>query len=217
MTLANQNGQWTPRDYDLLETLALKVRILTLPQIAGGWWSESANAVPNARRRLRQLVTAGLLRRCSLSIHPILKLTMPICSWNPGDCPLDPGAVSWKLCNRWTEAPQAVTTYSASRQTVNLLASYGGSPPDFQHATHDAHVAEVYLWYLRHDPSTAAIWLGEDAFPKAGYRVKDPDAFAIGPDGNPTRAIEFGGRYDAERVADFHQHCAERRLPYEIW
>ena len=30
-------------------------------------------------------------------------------------------------------------------------------------------------------------------------------------------AIEFGGRYEAERVQDLHVDCAKRGRPYELW
>ena len=30
-------------------------------------------------------------------------------------------------------------------------------------------------------------------------------------------AIEFGGRYDVERIREFHRDCVARRRPYELW
>jgi hypothetical protein len=29
--------------------------------------------------------------------------------------------------------------------------------------------------------------------------------------------VESGGKYDAERVTTFHEHCVENHLTYELW
>ncbi len=47
--------------------------------------------------------------------------------------------------------------------------------------------------------------------------MKDPDAFLLDREGNTLRVIESGGKYDAERVEAFHEHCAGHRMPYELW
>ena len=46
---------------------------------------------------------------------------------------------------------------------------------------------------------------------------KRPDALLVGPGGQPRLVVEFGGRYDAARVRDFHQDIARRDLPYQLW
>ncbi len=33
----------------------------------------------------------------------------------------------------------------------------------------------------------------------------------------PTLAIDFGGLYDARKLAAFHRNMHARRLPYEVW
>lgn len=208
---------WTERDLDIVETLALRVRILSLEQIAAGWWSPSNRQRASAQRRLVHLLRGGLLEQYVLPAHPLLTLEKPLFRWEPDDAPPAYEAVAWQLQRRWTEPSQPTTALTASKLAANLFASYAGKRLDPQHATHDLHVGEVYLWYCRNEPAGARAWLGEDAFPKAGYRIKDPDAFLVNDDGSPIRVIEFGGRYDARRVADFHQHCFERDLPYEIW
>jgi hypothetical protein len=32
-----------------------------------------------------------------------------------------------------------------------------------------------------------------------------------------TWAVEFGGAYSKEKLTAFHEHCAVRNLPYEVW
>lgn len=37
--------------------------------------------------------------------------------------------------------------------------------------------------------------------------VKDPDAFILGDVSEPLGVVESGGKYDAERIVAFHEHC----------
>ena len=57
----------------------------------------------------------------------------------------------------------------------------------------------------------------EDVFPKAGFRIKNPDAFLLDDSGKPMRVVESAGRYGIPQIESFHQHCVERDLPYELW
>ena len=59
--------------------------------------------------------------------------------------------------------------------------------------------------------------MGEAARPKAGFRIKDPDAFLIDAAGKVRRVIESGGKYEPDRVEAFHDHCVTEGLPYELW
>ena len=70
---------------------------------------------------------------------------------------------------------------------------------------------------LDHRPKLAAQWVGEHSLPKAGHRIKDPDAFLRDPHGNILRVIESTGRYGIQQVQSFHDHCEANSLPYELW
>ncbi len=209
----------TDRDLQLLETLALKVRMFTLEQIASGWWGTTTRTLFNARRRLHQLIKAGFLLRYTLDARPLLASARPVFSWSPGEPPPEAEAISWKLQSRWAEGKPSRPTkiYMASQRAVNLFGGYGGHLKDPFSATHDLHMGQVYLYYFHHRPREAARWLGEDAFEKAGYGIKDPDAFICNEQGERIRVVDFGGSYDASRVAAFHVYCWERYLPYELW
>ena len=211
------DATWTPRDLEILEALTLKVRIFTLRQIASAWWNEGKHQLANARRRLTVLSSAGLLDRYVINAHPLIPLPRPVSTWLPGDEHPDVQAISWKLQRRWTKPSQPTTTFVATKKSANLFASYAGTPPSVLQVSHDLHQSAVYLSYRRQDPELAQRWLGEDALTKAGYGVKDPDAYLLDDDGSPFRVVEFGGKYDARRVRDFHDHCEERSLAYELW
>ena len=57
----------------------------------------------------------------------------------------------------------------------------------------------------------------EDCLPKAGYRIKDPDAFLVNSAGEVLRVIESAGRYSIAQIESFHDHCVQYGLPYELW
>jgi hypothetical protein len=207
------------RDLDILRTLSLHVRLLSLKQVATYWWSDSPSAIPAARRRLGLLVKSGHLERLRFPIHPIPALHAPVFTWRPQLPPPDYGAVSWTLQSRWTEQPSPTTTFIATTQAANLFGgrSRGRLKRSFQ-ASHDLGLAAVYLHFRKTRPEEAALWIGEDILARFRKRQKIPDAvIAAAPENKPQLVIEFGGAYDAERVRSFHIDSKIRKLAYELW
>lgn len=214
----NPIGPWTERDLDILRTLALRVRLLTLEHLAGIWWADSRRGVNTARARMRKLTRAGFLHRYLMNVHPLLPLQRPAFVWHPGKRGPNEEKLSHQFRKRWTQVARPTSVFLATRRTVNLFGGYGkgrlGNPLEWDH---DLHVGQVYCCYRKKKPREASLWLGEDAYPKAGFGLKDPDAFLRLPSGERARAIEFAGKYDAQRVRDFHLHCQTYEMPYELW
>jgi hypothetical protein len=208
---------WTPRDLGIVEALAAKVCLLSLRQIALGWWAPSKRTEEHAAERLRTLAKAGLVQRYEVNAHPPLDLVGPVVSWCPGEPEPDGEDVSRRLRERWTEASTPTTVYAASKLAANVFGCSGGELPSVEHRDHDLLLGEVFIRYRREAPDLASRWVGEAARPKAGYRIKDPDAFLVDAAGKVTRVIESGGKYDRERVEAFHRHCVAEELPYELW
>ena len=209
----------TSRDHDILKTLAVKVRILSLSQTAEAWWSAGSQPQVHARRRLSALRDTHQVHETTVAASPLLELTAPLVVWKPGKPAPDLAAVARKLLDRWPAVPAKPTrVFSATEATNNL---FGGPrsvrPIHVAHVDHDLHVGQVYLYFLRVHPDLAARWVGEDVRPKSGYRLKDPDAVLEIDGGRRIHAVEFGGRYDVTRVRDFHEDCAKRHRSYELW
>lgn len=205
----------TPRDLIVLEALSLRVRLIGLRQLADALWFGHA---PNTRRRLRQLVSAELLRRDIVPARPLPEIVAPICAWQPGAPEPDAGQVSFCLRCRWT--------YTALRPTVVYLPTdktvthFGGRAHHRQistQVTHDLGVAAVWLWFQVNAPRLAAAWCGEDMIAPDRRGETLPDAVLLGPDGEPATMIEFGGSYGPRRITEFHDDAAMRGLPYQIW
>ena len=205
------------RDIEILDTLATKVRLLSVPQIADAWWPDRASGKSQAVRRLRQLKAAGLIDEQTVHAYPPIPLAEPVATWAPGGPEPDCEAISYRLQSRWSGSPRLTPVYTASEQTARRFGGVGGRLAHPTQATHDLHVADLYLRARRLDPVTAGLWLTEDLRPKAGFRQKDPDVIIDYPDGRPLLVIEFGGRYDAIRVREFHEHCARQNWRWELW
>ena len=211
----------TPRDAAVLTVLCLKVRLLTLSQIAAGWWPSAGEAEAVAARRLRKLASADFVRRRRVPAAPLPPLDAPVCVWRPGDPDPDCGAAAWRLQSRWdaTGGPRITTVFSAGKSATRL---YGGVSADrlpaaFQ-ATHDLGVSAMYLRLLRDDPAAADRWIGEDRLAPHRKGRKLPDAvLADDPADAPELVLEFGGSYDKRRVEAFHRDCALRGDAYEVW
>jgi hypothetical protein len=163
------------------------------------------------------MVRRGLLLHEWINAHPLLTAEAPLAVWRPGQDDPNFQQVADIARRRWSRAAEPMPVYTASREAAGLLGSTARGLPAVDHRDHDLRLAEVYVHYRRHYPRHAAQWIGEHALPKAGYLVKDPDAFLIGPSGKAIRVIESAGRYRPDQVERFHEHCRDCGLPYELW
>lgn len=207
------------RDDDILRTLALRLRLLALDQVARTWWRPGERGLVNARRRLAMLAEAGLLRKLRLQVRPLPALDAPAVVWRPSDPEPDFDAIAWRLQSRWREPPRTTTVYIATRRGAN---QYGGRQRgelrrEFQ-ATHDLGVAAVYLRLRASSQTEAKDWIGEDLLAPHRRGAKLPDAvLAERPEAAPRMVLEFGGAYDAGRVRRFHEGCVLEQWPYQLW
>lgn len=208
----------TERDTAIVRTLSTKVRVLTLAQIACSWWRDARQPGVLARKRLRHLTEARLIREEVLPAHPMLPLTEPMLSWRPEDADPDFGAVAYRLQRRWSGEYAPTRVYLADRLAgLRFGSAARGRIQHPDQTTHDLHVSALYLKLLSERPELAASWVGEDEFAKEREGEKLPDAVLKDETGEVFFVIEFGGRYDAERFRDFHLDCRERELPYDLW
>jgi hypothetical protein len=206
----------TDRDRSKLDVLTRKVRALSLRQVADHYYDGER---ANARRRLRQLVAAGLLVRATVIARPLPVLLGPVVVWQPGEPAPAAGVVSNQLKARWQNRPaRACRVVLATAHAAHLTGgrASGQLPRDTQ-ATHDLGVAAVYLHFRRTDARRAAAWRGEDVMAATRQGQKCPDAFLVDAAGTVQAVVEFGGAYDPDRVRAFHLDCADRGLPYEVW
>ena len=206
----------TERDLDLLDALTLRVRLLTLRQVTELWWPTGENQ-RCARRRLECLEVAQLIEIHRVNAHPLLPVTSPLFAWAPGDAEPDCEQLAARCSQRWSQPAVPMTVCVAAPLAANLMGSTACGLPHRDHWNHDLRLASVYTAYRLQRPKLATMWIGEHGLPKAGHRIKDPDAFLRHKNGQNVRVIESAGRYSESQVQSFHDHCEAHDLPYELW
>lgn len=206
----------TDDDLWLLETLTWRLRVATFEQLRLG-----IGCRPRPfERRVTQLQTAQLIWSRSVVI-PILAIAEPLVIWMPGDAMPDWDALAWQLAGRWIAAqPQSVRLVWAAPLAERIVGGQSGGLRQPLQVAHDVGVAAVFFRRCEQTPSTARQWLSEDIFRqqyRAVARHKVPDAVLLNRAGQVRTAIEFGGRYSADRLRRLHRKFARRHWHYEIW
>ncbi len=200
---------------DLLETLTRRVRLISLAQLKTLW-----RISPRHRRvlgrRVSRLCAVDLLDVHTINVQ-ILNPSGPLFAWRPGADEPDPEVLARRSQERWQFPAVPTTVCVASRLAANLFGSTSTGLPKLDHRSHDLLLAAVYVFYRLRRPQQAALWIGEHALPKAGFQIKDPDAFLIDSQGQIVRVIESAGRYRACQIESFHEHCADEGVSYELW
>jgi len=207
---------WTERDLDILETLALRVRLLSLEQITRIWWPAAGSPRP-VRRRLRRLVAGRLVHRVVANVHPPIDISQPLTSWRPGMPRPDLARLAQPIRDRWQLPAVPTELFHATRVAANLFAGHAWRLPPVGQRDHQLLLGQVYLHYRRAHPQEARSWLAADACGSAaGNHHPRPDAVLRGPAGT-LRAIESTGRHSVDRLARLHAYCLHEQLPYELW
>lgn len=210
----------TSRDDEILDSLTLRVRLLTLDQVARSWWTGAKSARQSALNRLRCLEQAEKIHLFDLLAHPELPLTEPEVHWKPKTPVPNFHQLSYRLSRRWKQPAVRHVGLIASRASGRHYGGWGGRYPRPTERTHDLHMATVFLLKRSQDPGSVAHWMSEEKV-RERQRQRRSDSAQHVPDAilkRPKRcAIEFGGSYPADKLASFHDYCAQQGWPYEIW
>lgn len=208
-------AELTRRDLEILDGVTLRIRVLTLHQIARTWWATSTRPIENARDRLKILQGENLVQIERAPAHPELALYAPVIHWNPGGPPPDLGAASYQLQNRWKEHPIPTVCVSATGKAAKRFGGHGGRFPRPVERTHDIHLARVYLLYRRLGATSG--WTFEEELRANQRRRSERLPDVIIQNGRFQKVVEFGGSYPKAKLEAFHDYCAKQNLPYEVW
>lgn len=197
----------------VLLLLTRRVRLIASGQVARllGCRDAAATAL------LKRLTAKGYLARRTVVIHPPLRFESPLFVWQgPDDAALfHPHRLAWQAASRWDE-PRRRTLVAAA--TPKAAKQFGGPLgeriPRLREIEHDcAGMTELWLHFAETAPERARTWQPEEELLAAGHRAPIPDA--IVGSGQTTTAIEFAGRYRAEKITTLHAALAAQR--YELW
>lgn len=207
----------TDRDRQIVETLALRVRVLTVEQIARTWFGSNGDPVREAGRRIRRLESHGLVERFTALARPELPLRAPLWSWTPGHAPPCCTALATQLARRWRAPLVATRLVVATKAAGVSIGGAGGRRPRASELSHDITLAAVYLNRLGRLAADGDNWISEARLPGLGYGDHACLPDAVVESHGRQAAVEVGGAYSARKLAKFHEFCEERRLPYELW
>lgn len=207
---------WTERDMDIVETLTRRVRLLSMEQVGRIWWP-SKGSPRIVRRRLRRIAAAGLIETTVINAHSVAQVDTPLLSWSKVSGIPDFENIARNAKSRWSKPVVPSPVVYATKLAANLFGSSSHGLPTLSHRNHDLLLGAVYAFYREARPDEASRWVGEDVLSKAGYRIKDPDAYLVDNHGRFERAVESAGAYSTKQIESFHWHCVEYGLPYELW
>lgn len=195
--------------------LSVRVRVLSLEQVAARFWPEADQGRRLARDRLGKLAIAGLVTVEERATRAMLDFETPLAIWRPHRPAPDFIELARTLATRWPDdavrTACVTVTDDGARGVAGVRAS---APPADSEVSHDLHVAEVFFRMQNELPARATTWILETQLPK-GQGVKVPDAMVR--DGLDRTAIEFGGLYDRSKLESFHDYCRDQKMGYELW
>jgi hypothetical protein len=207
----------TGRDHEIAQALVQKVRLFSQRQIAEHWWN---GELANTRRRLKRLAQRNLIFRMTVQARPIPSMDSPLATWRLGDPMPDVGQIIQRCKQRWRYRPtRPCSVWLATEKCSQFFGGvHRGGLQHVLQATHDLGVAAVWLRFHTAAPQWAAAWRSEDLLAHTRIGEKLPDAFIIDHTGQVQWVLEFAtDNYDAQRIREFHNDCAARHLPYQIW
>ena len=167
-----------------------------------------------ARLTVEKFITCHLV-----NLHPSLNPTCPVYRHSVGD-PIPEHKllreISHALSSRWDKTRVPTELYVPTKRAANWFGSTAFGLPSLKKRDHDLLLTDVFCLYRSRSPAIAKRWIGEHLLPKAGFRVKDPDAFLV-ENGERYRIVESGGAYGRSQCESLICHAAERSLELEIW
>lgn len=200
----------------ILDALAYRVRLISWSQLLGLGPTSRAYA-RSMRRLVNRLEQGRLIRRLAILTRPALVIDKPLFVWRVGEPAPIFYEIQYQAEQRNLCPVESVTVFLGTQHLANALGGTCGHQLNHHSATHDLNVTGVYLHLWRTNPALALAWQGEDIVAPSRHREKLPDAILYNRAGEPTMAIEFIGDYPVERIRAFHEDCASRGLPYEIY
>lgn len=196
--------------------LSLHSRVIGQRQTSHHWYNDDD---ANCRRRMKQLVAQGLLMKTTVRARPIPPLDAPLIRWQPSQPVPAFSKVAYQCQKRWkTRHLQNCVVYFASAKTAQMFGGRArGEIRKEMQVTHDMGVTQIWLNLDANAPDWADAWRGEDVMSHTRRGQKLPDGFIVDAGNSVLCVMEFGGSYDEARIREFHEDCAERSLPYQLW
>lgn len=206
---------WSSTERMLLDVLTCRVPLLTVRDARRLWQAQSTEQA--FLRGMGRLIQRELVEVYALNLRRATETSKPVLSIGAGENQeVNCESVSQRLRARWSGQRRQTVVITASRKAANLFGSTAHGLPKMGHREHDALLGRVYVHYALNRPQEAHHWVGEYVLPKAGFRMKDPDAFLM-DNSEPYRIVESGGSYSRGQVESLVDYARDRKLELEVW
>lgn len=215
----------------LAETLTTRLLCMTVTQAERLLSLVGRDACPTATSVVTKLERRGVLVSGSFAVRLTDPTSRPLAAWRPSQRLPDFGAVLHAAKARRERQLVTAQFIATTLAGANLVGGEPGRLPPSHQTTHDAQLADVYLWMLGALPTRAASWRSETVLAKeqikrqttprnwrqrrAVLRGSLPDAAVT--DGNTQTAIELVGEYTRDKLMKFHGTCETNGWGYELW
>jgi hypothetical protein len=196
------NINLTPRDRLLLSTLAEKVRLLSVSQVADWLFGGSVQA---ARKRLRALARHRLIDWYRVLAAPLPTLEKPLAIWKPTD-PFPDFRVLLREIRR--------ERFAGPARMVTVVSIRGGRRPRAAETSHDLLLAQLPLQVQHRLTDLIPSWGLVREQSRPGER--NFDALVVRRGGTVAHEV-VGSSYTAEKLRGLFEYAAERKWSVVLW
>ena len=218
MSVDSHPVRLSDRDRQLLETLTLRVRVLSIEQAARTWWPKAVDPLKQTNKRMGHLERAGLVQIFTVMARPDLPMKDPLVVWQPGQRVPDLKRIAGVVAKRARREAVAIPVVMATESTGLTFGGRGGRRPRTSEQTHDLQLAAVYLAMRRDMPTRTRSWTHEDILVLEGHPSGQKLPDAVVTDGRSKTVIECCGEsYGVAELEATHTYCDRHGYGYELW
>ena len=202
----------TERDLDIIETLACRVRVMTLSQIANLWCEGD---VADTLEHLNQLALTGAIEHTK-TYSQYEKRSECVFRWTPTDQePSFEQIVESRFAGQRTHNI-AGDIYTATRFAANLFASEFTEFPSPEERPEQLRLSDAYVAHCSSRSTEASFWFNCRAGEPDTSNQTKPEVFIVDTEASPTRAVSLLSR-SVQRFKATHRYCQHEGISYELW
>jgi hypothetical protein len=214
--------QLTARDEQLVETLLLRVKAMSVAQWQRASWPQGPDGWRACRIRLERLAEQGLVELAAgYGVHPS-PATEPLLRWTPG-CPApDLGAVLANSHARWRagsggEGGSTLSLVEYITAGRNAAARFGYRPAVVRPSelSHDLILTNAFLATVGKRPEVARYWKSEWSVPDR-REIGGCDAAIVTP-GKRVAVEVVGSSYRSDDLDRLFDWVCAKQWGLELW
>ena len=187
----------------LVRRFARAGRVFTDTQLATRY-ADSKRPLVAARKTVERAKQKQLVTTEWAVLHPILELDSPLAEWKVDAAAPNFERIGYAAQSRWKRQPLRTLVV-----TPTVAGDGTGRTVRARELLHDIHVTELGLEF-------GDAFTHEDRFDEITWRFDFRPDGIVSVDGE-TIAVDFCGRYSAEKIARIHTNYSAAGVPYRLY